>query len=443
MNLSLVNIQKNTQRQSFTPQIQLTIKLLQLSNIELEDYIQKKMEDNPFLIEKETHTNKLETKLNKLSEVQKPATTQDNNFINNFNYTKSLKEHLQEQLIIAKLNNQERMAASYLINSLDDAGYITDADEIICEKIGISINFYENLLIKLQGFEPTGVFSRTLQECLYIQLRERKELNGKLEKLLSNIELLADDNYQELSRITKLKKHDLLNLINIIRKCNPKPGLSFYRDTLEVITPDIILEKNTSGVYTINLAQNILHNITLDSSYMKILPKKRNSTADQEFLNKHYSDAKMIVNSIAQRQRTLIRIANEIIFQQRDFLDRGIHWMKPLNLEKISKNTELHMSTVSRSIQNKYIQTPRGTFEMKYLLDKGIGDDNKLEISSKSIESRIQQLIKDEKKDDILSDEKIVTLLQKYGINIARRTVAKYRTKLNILPSSKRKNRFI
>ena len=443
MNLSLVNIQKNTQRQSFTPQIQLTIKLLQLSNIELEDYIQKQMEDNPFLIEKETHINKSETSLNKLSDSHKPNATQENNIINNFNYTKSLKEHLQEQLVIAKFNNHERIAASYLINSLDDAGYLKETDELICQKIGISKNFYENLLTKLQGFEPTGVFSRTLQECLYIQLREKKELNEKLNILLSNIELLADDNFQELSKITGLNKQDLLNYINIIRKCNPKPGLSFYRDNLEVITPDIILEKNESGVYTVNLAQNILHNITLDSSYMKILAKKTNITADQDFFNKNYSAAKMIVNSIAQRQKTLIRIANEIIFQQRDFLDHGIHWMKPLNLEKISKNTELHMSTVSRSIQNKYIQTPRGTFEMKYLLDKGIGDDNKLEISSKSIESRIQQLIKDEKKDDVLSDEKIVTLLQKYDINIARRTVAKYRNKLNILPSSKRKNRFI
>ncbi len=202
-----------------------------------------------------------------------------------------------------------------------------------------------------------------------------------------------------------------------------------------------MINKNESGMYAIKLTQNYFSNIIIDETYSDII---QNKVKKNDFLYGHYTEAKMILTSIAQRQKTLLKVAYEVMLQQRDFLENGINFMKPLNLDKIAKITNLHISTVSRSIQNKFIETPRGTFEMKYFFDSGISKKNSNEeISSKTIENRIKELIKNEKQDDILSDDKIVRLLEGYDIKIARRTVAKYRTKLSILPSSKRKNKFL
>ena len=439
MSLGLTNIATINQAQTLSPQVQLTIKLLSLNNIELESYLEKKIEDNPLLIERQ-NTKEHELRIQKYSD-KYSRNSSNLDLLNNIGYAKSLREHLLDQLLISSMSNKEKIIATYLINILDEAGYLTENDETICLKLGVNNDVYEEVLVSLQSFEPTGVFSRTLSECLYLQLTEKNLINDELLELLENIELIAEDNFKELSTRLNIGKDDLFRLINIIRKCNPKPGLNYSRDTLEIIAPDIIIEKNLSGVYGIKLVQNYFSNITVDQTYNDVIleSKKKND----EFITSHYRDAKMLISSIAQRQRTLLKIAHEVMLQQRAFLENGINHMRPLNLDKISKITNLHISTVSRSIQNKYIETPRGTFEMKYFFDKGTyGEEQNNQISSKTIENRIKELIKNETPSNILSDDKIVNLLKKYDINIARRTVAKYRTKLNILPSSKRKNRF-
>lgn len=440
MGLGLTNIATINQAQTLSPQVQLTIKLLSLNNVELESYLEKKIEDNPLLIEKQ-NTKERELRIQKFTD-KYSRNSSNLDLLNNISYAKSLREHLLDQLLISRMNNKEKIIATYLINILDEAGYLTENDEIICTKLGIDAEVYEKILISLQNFEPTGVFARTLSECLYLQLREKNLINEELSELLANIELIADDNYKELTSRLNICKEDLFKLINVIRKCNPKPGLNYSRDTLEIIAPDIIIEKNSSGVYAIRLIQNYFSNITVDQTYSDIILESKKKK--DEFITNHYRDAKMLISSIAQRQRTLLKIAYEVMLQQRGFLENGINHMRPLNLDKISKMTNLHISTVSRSIQNKFIETPRGTFEMKYFFDKGTyGEEQDMQISSKTIENRIKELIKNETPSNILSDDKIVNLLKKYDINIARRTVAKYRTKLNILPSSKRKNRYL
>ena len=440
MSLGLTNIATINQAQTLSPQVQLTIKLLSLNNIELESYLEKKIEDNPLLIERQ-NTKEHELRIQKYSD-KYSRNSSNLDLLNNIGYAKSLREHLLDQLLISSMSNKEKIIATYLINILDEAGYLTENDETICLKLGVNNDAYEEVLVSLQSFEPTGVFSRTLSECLYLQLSEKNLINHELLELLKNIELIAEDNFRELSTRLNIGKDDLFRLINIIRKCNPKPGLNYSRDTLEIIAPDIIIEKNLSGVYGIKLVQNYFSNITVDQTYNDVILESKKKK--DEFITNHYRDAKMLISSIAQRQRTLLKIAHEVMLQQRDFLENGINHMHPLNLDKISKITNLHISTVSRSIQNKYIETPRGTFEMKYFFDKGTyGEEQNNQISSKTIENRIKELIKNETSSNILSDDKIVNLLKKYDINIARRTVAKYRTKLNILPSSKRKNRFL
>ncbi|MAT21999.1 MAG: RNA polymerase sigma-54 factor [Rhodobiaceae bacterium] len=440
MSLGLTNIATINQAQTLSPQVQLTIKLLSLNNIELESYLEKKIEDNPLLIDRQ-NTKEHELRIQKYSD-KYSRNSSNLDLLNNIGYAKSLREHLLDQLLISSMSNKEKIIATYLINILDEAGYLTENDETICLKLGVNNDAYEEVLVSLQSFEPTGVFSRTLSECLYLQLSEKNLINDELLELLKNIELIAEDNFRELSARLNIGKDDLFRLINIIRKCNPKPGLNYSRDTLEIIAPDIIIEKNLSGVYAIKLVQNYFSNITVDQTYNDVILESKKKK--DEFITNHYRDAKMLISSIAQRQRTLLKIAHEVMLQQRDFLENGINHMHPLNLDKISKITNLHISTVSRSIQNKYIETPRGTFEMKYFFDKGTyGEEQNNQISSKTIENRIKELIKNETSSNILSDDKIVNLLKKYDINIARRTVAKYRTKLNILPSSKRKNRFL
>ncbi len=440
MGLGLTNIVTINQTQTLSPQVQLTIKLLSLNNIELESYLEKKIEDNPLLIEKH-NIKEHELRIQKFSD-KYSRNSSNLDLLNNISYAKSLREHLLDQLLISRMNNKEKIIATYLINILDEAGYLTENDEMICVKLGIDTEVYEGILTSLQNFEPTGVFARTLSECIHLQLREKNLINEQLSELLANIELIAEDNYKELSSRLNIDKEGLFKLINIIRKCNPKPGLNYSRDTLEIIAPDIVIEKNSSGVYGIRLIQNYFSNITVDQTYSDIILESKKKK--DEFIANHYRDAKMLISSIAQRQRTLLKIAYEVMLQQRDFLENGINHMRPLNLDKISKMTNLHISTVSRSIQNKFIETPRGTFEMKYFFDKGTyGEEQDKQISSKTIENRIKELIKSETPSNILSDDKIVKLLKKYDINIARRTVAKYSTKLNILPSSKRKNRYL
>ena len=440
MGLGLTNIATINQAQTLSPQVQLTIKLLSLNNIELEGYLEKKIEDNPLLIENQS-SKEQELRIQKFSD-KYSRNSSNLDLLNNISYAKSLREHLLDQLLISRMSNKEKIIATYLINTLDEAGYLTENDEIICNKLGIENEIYEEILKNLQNFEPTGVFARTLSECLHLQLREKNLVNDDLKKLLINIELIAEGNFKELSSRLNIGREDLFRLINTIRKCNPKPGLNYSRDPLEIIAPDIIIEKNLSGVYSIKLVQNYFSNITIDQTYDDIISDSKKKK--DEFITNHYRDAKMLISSIAQRQKTLLKIAYEVMLQQRDFLESGINHMRPLNLDKISKITSLHISTVSRSIQNKFIETPRGTFEMKYFFDKGTyGEEKDRQISSKTIENRIKELIKNETSSNILSDDKIVTLLKKYDINIARRTVAKYRTKLNILPSSKRKNHYL
>ncbi len=439
MSLGLTNLTKLNQVQSLSPQAQLTIKLLSLNNAELENFLEKKIEDNPLLIEKESSA-KDDLQVQPFTD-KYTRNSLDLDMLNNVSYSMSLKEHLIDQLAISNLNATEKIISNYLINTLDDAGYIAEKEEKICQTLGIDLDFYNSVLTKLQSFEPTGVFSRSLKECLSLQLTEKNLLNKKLSHLLDHIQLLADDNFKKILQIMNISKEELFELIKIIRKCNPKPGLNYSKDTLEVITPDIVIKKNESGMYAIKLTQNYFSNIIIDETYTDII---QNKVKKNDFLYDHYTEAKMILSSIAQRQKTLLKVAYEVMLQQRDFLENGINFMKPLNLDKIAKITNLHISTISRSIQNKFIQTPRGTFEMKYFFDSGISKKNSNEeISSKTIENRIKELIKNEKQDDILSDDKIVRLLEGYDIKIARRTVAKYRTKLSILPSSKRKNKFL
>ncbi len=439
MSLGLTNLTKLNQVQSLSPQAQLTIKLLSLNNAELENFLEKKIEDNPLLIEKESSA-KDDFQVQPFTD-KYTRNSLDLDMLNNVSYSMSLREHLIDQLAISNLNATEKIISNYLINTLDEAGYIAEEEEKICQTLGIDLDFYNSVLTKLQSFEPTGVFSRSLKECLSLQLTEKGLLNKKLSHLLNHIQLLADDNFKKILQIMNISKEELFELIKIIRKCNPKPGLNYSKDTLEVITPDIVINKNESGMYAIKLTQNYFSNIIIDETYSDII---QNKVKKNDFLYGHYTEAKMILTSIAQRQKTLLKVAYEVMLQQRDFLENGINFMKPLNLDKIAKITNLHISTISRSIQNKFIETPRGTFEMKYFFDSGISKKNSNEeISSKTIENRIKELIKNEKQDDILSDDKIVRLLEGYDIKIARRTVAKYRTKLSILPSSKRKNKFL
>ncbi|NDD49307.1 MAG: hypothetical protein EBZ28_05540, partial [Alphaproteobacteria bacterium] len=302
MSLGLTNLTKLNQVQSLSPQAQLTIKLLSLNNAELENFLEKKIEDNPLLIEKESSAQddfQVQPFTDKYT-----RNSLDLDMLNNVSYSMSLREHLIDQLAISNLDAREKIISNYLINTLDDAGYIAEEEEKICQTLGIDLDFYNSVLIKLQSFEPTGVFSRSLKECLKLQLTEKGLLDKKLSHLLNHIQLLADDNLKKILQIMDITKEELFELIKIIRKCNPKPGLNYSKDTLEVITPDIVINKNESGMYAIKLTQNYFSNIIIDETYSDII---QNKVKKNDFLYGHYTEAKMILSSIAQRQKTLLK----------------------------------------------------------------------------------------------------------------------------------------
>ena len=465
MNLK-INIQnKQSQGLSLTPQLQQAIKLLELSNIDLRTFVDKELEKNPLLsesylddsenaeesIQADNSLNK-KIKEREINQSILSAPTQNRKSIDreeiyleifeNSIPKKSLRDHLSEQLMMSSFTRIENIIAHYLIGIIDDAGYLTEETKNISKKLGVSEQLILETLTKTQSFEPTGIFSRSLKECLSLQLQDKNMLNRDIEIFLNNLDLIAENKYTEFTKISGINDEKIRSIVNLIKTLNPKPGMIFSRDTIQTIIPDVIIEKKINGSYYSIINNESIPKITINKLYDGLVKSSNLQNKEKKYISNCLMDAKWLIKSIKQRASTLIKVSNEIILQQKDFLDRGVEYLKPLNLKTIADKVEMHESTISRVTSNKYIQTPRGVYELKYFFDFGVASltQSKM-ISSESVKYRIKSLINNETKINILSDDKLVNLLKKYNIDIARRTVAKYRESMNIPSSLKRKNR--
>lgn len=364
----------------------------------------------------------------------------------------NLRDHVQEQWLLMPANVTDRLIGQTLIDALDDAGYITEPLEDIAERLGIEADEVEAVLLDLQTIEPAGLFARSLKECLALQLKERNRLDPAMQALLDNLEMLAKRDIPGLMRICGVDQEDIADMVQEIRALNPKPGLLFGGEPVQTLVPDVYVRRANDGTWLVELNSDTLPRVLVNSRYYAKVTKPEKAPANgspqnaQQKQTKTYmsdclNSANWLVKSLDQRAQTILKVASEIVRQQDAFLRHGVSHLKPLNLRAVAEAIEMHESTVSRVTSNKTMATPRGIFEMKYFFTASIAaTDGGEAFSAESIRHRIKTLIDAESADDVLSDDKIVEILAGKGVDIARRTVAKYREAMNI-PSSVERRR--
>ena len=354
---------------------------------------------------------------------------------------RSMQDHLSDQLALALPDPADRMIGQYLINSIDEAGYLRADLEAAAEQLGVDGDRIEQVLGVIQTFDPAGIGARDLAECLALQLKERNRFDPAMQALLTNIELLAKRDFPALKRICGVDDEDLAEMITEIRALDPKPGNMFENAVLQPVVPDVIVRAANDGGWAIELNTETLPKVLVDQTYYATVSSVANDEQSKTYLTDCLQTANWLVKSLDQRAKTILKVATEIVRQQDGFLANGVAYLKPLNLRTVADAISMHESTVSRVTSNKYMATTRGIFELKYFFTSAIasaegGDAH----SAEAVRHRIRQLIDNETANAILSDDTIVKMLRDSGIDIARRTVAKYREAMRI-PSSVQRRR--
>jgi RNA polymerase sigma-54 factor len=331
----------------------------------------------------------------------------------------------------------DRLIAQHLIDGLNEAGYLVVELDAIADLLGAELADVEAVLGVLQTCDPAGIFARNVAECLAIQLRERDRFDPIMQKLIANLDLLADHNLPALLKAVGCDREDLSDMLAELRLLDPKPGLAFDSAPVEAVVPDVFVRPGPDGGWQIELNTEVLPRVLVNRVYYATVTKKTRDAAEKSFLSDCLNTANWLTKSLDQRAQTITRVAAEIVRQQDGFLTHGVAHLKPMTLKTVAEAIDMHESTVSRVTSNKYMATPRGLYEMKYFFTTAIASaDGGGDHSAEAVRHRIRQLIDAEPANDILSDDTIADMLRKeQGIDVARRTVAKYREGMNI-PSS-------
>jgi RNA polymerase sigma-54 factor len=353
----------------------------------------------------------------------------------------SLKDHLAAQVGLSLPHPADRLIALHLIDLVDEAGYLEGDLHALAERLGARMTDVERILAMLQTFEPTGVCARSLAECLKLQLIDRDRYDPIMARLVDNLALLGQHNIAALRRAVGVDADELTEMISELRALEPKPGLRFGRVQVQPVVPDVYVRPSRDGGWHVELNTETLPRVLVNRSYYAVVSKTARNDKDKGYLLDCLHSANWLVKSLDQRARTILKVAEEIVRQQDAFLTYGVQHLRPINLKTVADQIKMHESTVSRVTSNKYIATPRGIFELKYFFTSAIqaADGDTAAHSSEAVRYRIKQLIDAEKPAAILSDDKIVDLLRSQGIDIARRTVAKYREGMRISSSVQRR----
>lgn len=485
-------VQKQSQSLVMTPQLQQAIKLLQLSNIELAAFVEEQLESNPLLERgtgeenrrgeaSESGESASESAPSEFTEVSMDApqaassdidapdhaidahasvadvggsvdwskATSGGSFNGSSEYDPmentaaeiSLSEHLTAQLAMAVSDPKERMIGANLIDNVDENGYLrADLDEI-AERLGVDTLRVMSLLTRLQTFEPTGVFARSLRECLMLQLREKSLYDLPMSLLVDNLELLAKHDLGKLAKLCGLSKDELAEKAAQLRGLSPKPGLVYGGDMAAAVEPDVFIRQTPQGGWAVELNSDTLPRVLVNHRYYSEVCALGGDEQTMNFMTECQQNANWLVKSLDQRARTIMKVSVEIIKQQDGFFAYGIDHLRPLNLKQVADAIDMHESTVSRVTSNKFMSTPRGMFELKYFFTAAIPSSDGGEAhSAESVRHKIKILISEETAKTVKSDDKIVALLKAQGIEIARRTVAKYRESMGV-PSSVERRR--
>jgi RNA polymerase sigma-54 factor len=353
----------------------------------------------------------------------------------------SLKDHLGHQLQVAVLDPVQRLIGQHLIDMVDEAGYLSVEIEELATKLGCPPTMIEDVLAVLQTFDPAGVCARNLAECLALQLKDRNRFDPQIASLLANLNLLAEHNIARLRKVVGCDMDELAEMISEIKQLSPKPGLRFGSVQMQAVVPDVSVRSAADGGWIVELNSDTLPRVLVNRSYFARVHKSVRTPQDKDYLNDCLQTANWLAKSLDQRARTILRVSEEIVRQQDAFLMLGVRYLRPLNLKTVADAIKMHESTVSRVTSNKYIATPRGIFELKYFFTSSIASSSSTgeAHSSESVRHRIKQLIDAEHPSAVLSDDTIVEQLKTDGIDIARRTVAKYRESMKITSSVQRR----
>jgi RNA polymerase sigma-54 factor len=476
-----------------TPQLQQAIRLLQLSNIELGEFVDAELERNPLLEREEQslpakaveetpagdapddswldlkkpvedHAGGLDADFGNVYQEGSTGEPDTNGAMSGMSWANvtqrmhnnsgdegdfeslaavevSLRSHLAEQLPLIMIDPVERLIGQYLVDLVDEAGYIPPNLAGLAERLGAPLELVEAVLAKLQTLDPPGIFARSLAECLTLQLKDQNRYDPLMAKLLENLDLLANRNLTALKKAVGTDMDELADMIQEIKRLNPKPGLKFGSVQMQPVVPDVLVRAASDGGWHVELNSDTLPRVLINRNYYTRISKSASNGKDKDYILECLQTANWLVKSLDQRARTILRVAEQIVRQQDAFFMHGVQHLRPLNLKTIAEAISMHESTVSRVTSNKYIATPRGIFELKYFFTSSIASSSDGEAhSSESVRFRIKQLIDAERADDVLSDDQLVDRLKNEGVDIARRTVAKYREALRI-PSSVQRRR--
>jgi RNA polymerase sigma-54 factor len=353
----------------------------------------------------------------------------------------TLAGHLADQLLLTIHDPVRRIIGQHLIDLVDEAGYLTGDLAAVAEKLGAPLAEIEAVLAIIQTFEPSGVAARNLAECLAIQLKERDRFDPAMQALVAHLDLLAKRDLAGLRKLCGVDDADLADMVTEIRALNPKPGLAFGSTMVQPLVPDVFVRQAADGSYAVELNADTLPKVLVDQSYYAVVSKTTKKDTEKSYLNECLQTATWLVRALDQRAKTILKVSTEIVRQQDAFFAHGVQHLRPLNLKTVADAIGMHESTVSRVTANKYMATSRGIFELKYFFTSSIASSDGGEAhSAEAVRHRIRQLIDGETPDGVLSDDTIVDKLRVAGIDIARRTVAKYREAMKI-PSSVQRRR--
>ncbi len=489
---------RQSQSLVMTPQLQQAIKLLQLSNIEVSEYVERELESNPLLEhdqglvgggeeagpaaaesgtdntepEADRDTMDLATSETLPDQGEAPLDTEFQDLFDSAAGEESyangpagnaassrsgsegegtpleqrlsegltLRNHLLDQLTVELEDPIERLIGVHLIDMLDEAGYLVGSLQELADLLGCSLDRVEAALAAMQRFDPTGIFARDLRECLALQLAERDRLDPAMAILLDHLDLVAQRDQSKLMKLCRLDAEDIADMVSEIRALNPKPALAFDTAPAEPVIPDILMQPRPDGVWHIELNPETLPRVLVNTRYHAEVRSRARTREERDYLSDRLQQANWLVKALHQRATTILKVASEIVRQQSAFFLKGVEHLRPLTLRDVAEKVELHESTVSRVTANKYLATPRGTLELKYFFTAAIAGLGGQEHSAEAVRHRIRHLIEQETADRVLSDDTIVSILRGDGIEIARRTVAKYREAMRI-PSSVQRRR--
>lgn len=477
---------RQSQSLTLTPQLMQSIRLLQLSHLELNAFVEAELERNPLLERDEASDEPIAPEADvpdtddfadsyeqgeQVGTASSIADSMDTDVANVFpeqvgsdaggaglgnerigstasggeapdiesyvSAESSLADHLNAQLSPLLASAAERMIGRYLIDNLDEAGYLTLDCVQAAEQLGCTTEMVEAVLAIAQGCEPTGIFARNLAECLALQLRDRDRFDPFMQRLIDNLELVAGHDLPALCRAVGCDREDLMDMLAELRRLDPKPGRAFDGAPVQAVVPDVFVRPGNGGGWAIELNPDVLPRVLVNRTYYASVTRKTRDTGEKSFLTDCLQTANWLTKSLDQRAQTILKVATEIVRQQDAFLVHGVAHLKPMTLKMVAETIDMHESTVSRVTSNKYLSTPRGLFEMKYFFTTALASTSgAADHSAEAVRHRIRQLIDAESPQDILSDDTIAEQLKKeQGIDVARRTVAKYREAMNI-PSS-------